>query len=152
MSENGRYFLSQDDDCHWYLVPVDHVIAWKAWCEIPGYDERSWDVPIFATAIDGPHRLTFADPIQEVPAEDAKPPTPPPADEDHNYSCSSCGVTLGIAASPQPRALCSECKPPAESPPAIRRVFSGPGMRCARCRGMVYVLVSGICRDCRDEL
>lgn len=57
-----RFFLAQDDDCHWYLVPVDKREEWSEWREIPSDDERSWDVPDFATAIDGPHLLTFTDP------------------------------------------------------------------------------------------
>lgn len=32
---------------------------------------------------------------------------------DHTFACCACSAPLGIAASPQPRALCSDCKPAA---------------------------------------
>ncbi len=60
MSE--RFFLSQDNSSHWYLVPVSQDILWEQWRNIPEDDERSWVEPEFAKRIDGPHRLTFTDP------------------------------------------------------------------------------------------
>lgn len=35
-------------------------------------------------------------------------------ENDHVYMCSKCGIVLGIAASPKPRALCSACSEPNE--------------------------------------
>lgn len=55
-----RYFLAGDNSGHDYVVPVEHKEEWFAWLEIPEDDERSWDVPEFATQVDG--GLTFTDP------------------------------------------------------------------------------------------
>jgi hypothetical protein len=63
MSKPNRYFLGQDQSCHWYLIPVMYKDAWIEWCDIPESDERSWDVPFFAKEIDGYHSLTFTDPL-----------------------------------------------------------------------------------------
>jgi hypothetical protein len=57
-----RFFLAQDDSCHWYLVPDTKRAEWEAWRNLSGADERSWTVPDFAKPIDGPHRLTFTNP------------------------------------------------------------------------------------------
>jgi hypothetical protein len=57
-----RYFLAQDDDSHWYLVPEQNRAEWEAWRNLPSTDERTWEHPDFAKPIDGPHTLTFADP------------------------------------------------------------------------------------------
>jgi hypothetical protein len=60
MSE--RFFLSQDNDCHWFVVPVARKGEWDVWCEIPGDDERAWDAPDFAIPLNGsPNRVTFTD-------------------------------------------------------------------------------------------
>lgn len=61
-----RYFLSQDNSCHWYIVPVDKRAEWSAWRELDDDDERSWDVPEFATELSGaPSNVTFTDPRDE---------------------------------------------------------------------------------------
>lgn len=57
-----RFFLAQDDDSHWYLVPEQNRAEWEAWTNISKDDPASWNVPDFAKSIDGPHTLTFADP------------------------------------------------------------------------------------------
>ena len=54
-----RFFLSQDNDSHWYLIREDHRKQWEDFLDIPSDDERSWDVPDWAIPIDGPHRITF---------------------------------------------------------------------------------------------
>ena len=36
-----RFFLSQDGDCHWFIVPVAKRDEWYEWKEIDGDDERS---------------------------------------------------------------------------------------------------------------
>lgn len=56
-----RFFLSSPDGDHWYVVPCDHAAAWEKWCAIPEDDERRWKVPRYATQVDGPHVITFAD-------------------------------------------------------------------------------------------
>lgn len=58
-----RYFLDQDNSCHWYIVPVANRAEWEAWCELDEDDEASWTPPAFATPINGsPTRVTFTDP------------------------------------------------------------------------------------------
>lgn len=37
---NRRYSLLQDDDCHWYVVPVDKIEEFVAWVETFVEDER----------------------------------------------------------------------------------------------------------------
>lgn len=54
------YFLSQDNDCHYYLVPADKREAWNAWRELDGVDERSWMVPEYAIRVNGsPAQIEF---------------------------------------------------------------------------------------------
>ena len=62
LQNTERFFLAQDDSCHWYLVPASRKVEWEAWRDLPGTDERSWTVPDFTKGIDGPHRLTFTNP------------------------------------------------------------------------------------------
>jgi hypothetical protein len=58
-----RFFLSQDNDSHWYVVPLAKRVAWDEWCDIPSDDERSWDVPEWAAPVGGsPSLITFTDP------------------------------------------------------------------------------------------
>lgn len=52
--------LVQDNDCHWYIIPSIHYEAWRTFCEIPWNDQRSWDVPVWATEVDGPSTIEFA--------------------------------------------------------------------------------------------
>lgn len=54
-----RHFLAQDDDSHWYLVPVSKRAEWDAWRNIPSDNPESWNVPDFAQAVDGPHTVEF---------------------------------------------------------------------------------------------
>lgn len=61
--EPERFFLAQDDSCHWYLVPAARREEWEAWCDIPTFDERSWEAPDFARALGGsPSSVTFENP------------------------------------------------------------------------------------------
>jgi hypothetical protein len=60
----SRYFLSQDQSSHWYLVPVEKRDEWEAWASIDEDDERAWMAPEYATALGGgPNLVTFSDPI-----------------------------------------------------------------------------------------
>jgi|GEM_PF-3070965 len=59
MSET--YFLSQDNDSHWYVVPRSKQKEWEAWLDIPEDDEASWDVPSFAEEVGGsPELVSFS--------------------------------------------------------------------------------------------
>lgn len=60
-----RYKIAEDNSCHYYLIPANKQKEWDEWLNIPEDDERSWDAPNFAVAIDGWHRLTFENPIEE---------------------------------------------------------------------------------------
>ena len=58
-----RFFLSTDNDSHWYLVPVVRKADWDAWRDIPEDDERAWDPPDFAKRLNGaPSLVTFENP------------------------------------------------------------------------------------------
>lgn len=58
-----RFFLSTDNDSHWYLVPVAKAAEWEEWSAIPEDDERAWDAPDFAKPLGGALGLvTFVDP------------------------------------------------------------------------------------------
>jgi hypothetical protein len=48
------YFLSQDNDAHWYLVDNAIRNRWFAWLDIPNDDVRSWEVPEGAERLNGP--------------------------------------------------------------------------------------------------
>ena len=58
-----RYFLDQDDSCHWYLVPMDKRNEWEYWCGLEDDCEESWEVPEWAKRLDGhPRWISFTDP------------------------------------------------------------------------------------------
>lgn len=58
-----RFFLAQDNDTHWYIVPADRIDDWREWLSIDSDDERAWEVPDFARPVSGsPIRVTFTDP------------------------------------------------------------------------------------------
>ena len=57
-----RFFMDTDGDSHWYVIPEDKRAEWDAFCAIPSDDERSWDVPEWATRVGGsPTLVTFTD-------------------------------------------------------------------------------------------
>ncbi len=63
MTDTKRYFLSQDNSSHWYIVDASKRSEWEAWREIDEDDERSWEAPEFADRLDGdPGRVEFTDP------------------------------------------------------------------------------------------
>lgn len=57
---NKRFFFSQDNDSHWYIVEDDHRREWAAWCE--SADER---VPAYAREIDHPRRIAIQNPTDQ---------------------------------------------------------------------------------------
>lgn len=60
-----RYFLSQDQSAHWYIIPAERRAEWEQWCSLPEDDEASWEVPWFAQRIGGsPSLVTFEEPIE----------------------------------------------------------------------------------------
>lgn len=54
-----HFIFVQDNDCHWYIIPLSKKPEWDRWRNIPGDDEKSWDLPTFAKEVDGPHRVAF---------------------------------------------------------------------------------------------
>jgi hypothetical protein len=57
-----RYFLSQDQSSHWYVVPVSKQEEWEEWNDLHEDDPKSWDAPEWATPVGGSYVLvTFTD-------------------------------------------------------------------------------------------
>jgi hypothetical protein len=55
----GRFYLDQDDDSHWYVIPADRATDWEDWC-----DSGAETVPEWAQRVGGAHTLvTFTDPV-----------------------------------------------------------------------------------------
>lgn len=54
-----KYFLDQDESCHWYVIPAQYRKEWEDFLDIPEDDERSWDVPGWAVAIDHASSIEF---------------------------------------------------------------------------------------------
>lgn len=53
-----RYFLAQDNDSHWWIVPVDRWADFAKWTET-----NDWTPPDFAIEVGGcPGLVTFTDP------------------------------------------------------------------------------------------
>lgn len=50
-----EYMLVQDDDAHWYVIPVDKEKDWEAWIGTEDYENGV--VPKFAEAVGGSYRL-----------------------------------------------------------------------------------------------
>lgn len=60
---NIRYFLSQDNDAHWYLIPDERREEWYQFVNCDGYD----DVPEFAQRLNTSHEfITFTDPKEQL--------------------------------------------------------------------------------------
>jgi len=58
-----RFYLSRDNDSHWYVIPAAKRREWEEWLDIPEDDERAWEVPDFARPVGGsPTLVTFTDP------------------------------------------------------------------------------------------
>ena len=57
-----RYFLSQDQSSHWYVVPVLKQEEWEEWNNLSENDPKSWDAPEWAIRVGGSYTLvTFTD-------------------------------------------------------------------------------------------
>ena len=55
-----RWRLVHDHSSHEYAIRLDREAEWDTWLEIDEENERAWEVPEFAMALDG--RFTFCDP------------------------------------------------------------------------------------------
>lgn len=47
------FYLTQDNDCHWYVVPAEKETEWSEFLELDPNDEASWDVPEWAEQVGG---------------------------------------------------------------------------------------------------
>jgi hypothetical protein len=71
MTNREKYYLIQDDDGHWYLTPFDKKGEAEKFLEaIYDYWTNSLDgeppeIPDWLKQIDGWHRLTFENPVEE---------------------------------------------------------------------------------------
>jgi hypothetical protein len=54
-----RFFIDQDHDCHWYIVPEEKKIEWEEWRNLPEDNESSWETPDFAKCINGPTNIVM---------------------------------------------------------------------------------------------
>ena len=55
-----RFFLDQDQSCHWYIIPVENREEWNKWTNLSEDDEASWDAPEYAQPISGhPNNVEF---------------------------------------------------------------------------------------------
>lgn len=58
-NEDG-FFLSTDNDSHWYVIPVEKETEWAEFLELDPDDEASWDIPEWAEAVGGaPSLIVF---------------------------------------------------------------------------------------------
>ncbi len=42
MNTKEKWFLSQDNSCHWYLVLSSKRKEWNDWKELPEDDPKGW--------------------------------------------------------------------------------------------------------------
>ena len=62
--DTGRFFLSTDNDSHWYVIPVECREDWEAFCDLDPDSEAAWTSPDWAVAVGGPPDLvTFERPV-----------------------------------------------------------------------------------------
>lgn len=61
---NRRYIIMQDDDFHWYLVPLEDklIFAELFRCNYDEIPKESFEL-MEKRRIDGPHVLTFTNPV-----------------------------------------------------------------------------------------
>lgn len=56
------YILTQDNDCHWYVIPYEKEEEWGDFLELDPDDEDSWDVPDWAEQVGGsPSLVKFSE-------------------------------------------------------------------------------------------
>lgn len=54
------FFLSRDNDGHWYIVPETLRQKWYDWCDLPSDDEEAWEPPDGTQPIYGPGAVVFS--------------------------------------------------------------------------------------------
>ena len=64
MTDEQPYILTQDEDCHWYVIPSNKATEWDKWCQSPNYGEE--DLPKWAKEVGGsPTLVKFSNYIIE---------------------------------------------------------------------------------------
>lgn len=63
-----KYFLAQDNDCHWYLVEASHRAEWYLWVNQDfDSEDANCEVPDFAKELNrGVEYVEFENPIEMV--------------------------------------------------------------------------------------
>lgn len=56
-----KYFLDQDDDCHWYLIPLSEQVAWDKWCN-SGFPDGEFYEKTIKWMINNPKDIVFENP------------------------------------------------------------------------------------------
>jgi hypothetical protein len=51
------YRLAQDNDAHWYVIPVDKTEEFNAWCALDDEDENGWVAPYYTIPVCGSYSL-----------------------------------------------------------------------------------------------
>lgn len=60
-----RFFLAQDNDCHWYVVPEIRKEEWESWVNLD--DDASCEPPEWTLRTYGPpSAVTFEAPMIEI--------------------------------------------------------------------------------------
>lgn len=60
IEDNEGFFLSMDNDGHWFIIPVERRDEWNDWIDLDQSDEASWDVPEWADDLNGsPSNVIF---------------------------------------------------------------------------------------------
>lgn len=65
-AEYEGYYLSQDQDGHWYIIPVEYKDEWGDFLDLDPNDEESWDVPDWAEPIGGSPSLVVFHSYEKV--------------------------------------------------------------------------------------
>lgn len=63
MSE--KFYLTSDDDCHWYVVPVDQALEWNQYLE-GIYKDCNYGIPLPEGVMrvgGSPSRVHFENPV-----------------------------------------------------------------------------------------
>lgn len=66
MTNRQKYILDRDDDCHWYLFPIEKKEHFQKWIDI--HENNDYDNPDYGNqpewlkSIDSPNRVVFENP------------------------------------------------------------------------------------------
>lgn len=72
MTNRQKYCIIQDDSCHYYLAPFERkeeaqgvLDSIEEYWNIGDYDKECPQMPDWIVIIDGWHKLTFENPVEE---------------------------------------------------------------------------------------